>query len=78
MNKILKTIFFAIGIALFTLLVWDFGIDNIISNVARTGWWFISIIGIWLVVYLLNALSWYMIIYAKNNEIRLLNDLSIS
>ena len=78
MNKILKTIFFAIGIALFTLLVWDFGIDNIISNVARTGWWFISIIGIWLVVYLLNALSWYLIIDAKNNEISFLNVFSIS
>lgn len=78
MSKTFKTIFFAIGIALFTLLVLDFGIVNIISNVAKTGWWFVVIIGIWLVVYLLNALSWYMIIDAKNNEISFANVFSIS
>lgn len=78
MSKTLKTIFFAVGIALFIFLVWDFGVANIITNIDRTGWWFVSIIGIWGVVYLLNALSWYLIIDAKNNEISFVNVFSIS
>lgn len=78
MSKMFKTIFFAIGIALFSLLILDFGINNIIANVERTGWWFVLIIGIWLAVYLLNALSWYLIIDAKNNEISFANVFSIS
>ena len=78
MNKILKSIFFSIGILLFTFLIWDFGVVNIITNIEQTGWWFVSIIGIWGIVYLLNAISWYIIIDAKNNEISFINIFSIS
>jgi uncharacterized protein (TIRG00374 family) len=42
------------------------GIDNIWKNIQETGLWFIPIIGIWLIVYLLNTLASYSIIYDKD------------
>lgn len=78
MNRTIKSIFFFIGILLFTFLILDFGVENIIAKISLTGWWFFSIVGIWGLVYLLNAMSWYFIIDAKNNEISFLNVFSIS
>lgn len=69
MNKYLKTIFFIIGLAVFAYLVHDFGISNIIGNVKRSGWWFIPVVGIWGIVYLMNAWAWYYIIDAKNKKV---------
>jgi len=51
-----------IGIAAFCYLVWDFGIDNIVRNVVRVGWWFVPIVALWGIVYLFNALAWYIIL----------------
>ncbi len=69
MNKKFKTIFFVIGIAVFTFLIFNFGIDNIILNIKKTGWWFLPVIGIWGIVYLMNAWAWYFIIDGKNKNI---------
>lgn len=46
---------------MFIYLVWRFGIDNLISNIQKTGIWFLPIIGIWLAIYLLNTYAWYII-----------------
>ena len=62
MKKSTRIIFFVIGFGLFSYLVWSFGIDNIISNIRKTGIWFLPIIGIWLIIYLLNAYAWYIIV----------------
>lgn len=66
MNKKTKTIFFVIGIVVFIFLIYNFGIDNIILNVQKTGWWFVPIISIWGIVYYINAWAWYFIIGDKN------------
>ncbi|MBI4535394.1 MAG: flippase-like domain-containing protein [Ignavibacteriae bacterium] len=57
-----KIVFLFLGLGVFTYLVLDFGIPNIILNVQRTGWWFGAIIAVWMFVYLCNALAWYLIL----------------
>ncbi len=62
MSRKFKIILFAVGIAIFTFLVLDFGLDNILNNLQRTGWYFIPVIGVWAFVYLFNAFAWRLII----------------
>lgn len=62
MNNKIKIVILVIGFLFFTWLITDFGIGNIITNLKLTGWYFIPIIGTWLVVYLLNAVAWSNII----------------
>ena len=58
-----------LGLAVFCYLVWSFGVDNIVVNVQRTGWWFLPVIGIWFVVYLLNAWAWYVILHDNAEDV---------
>lgn len=57
MTKKIKYIFLVLGFCFFAYLVADFGVAKIITNIQRTGWYFVGIIGTWLFVYLLNALA---------------------
>lgn len=78
MNKYTKTIFFIIGLAVFSYLINDFGFDNIITNVKKTGWWFVPVVGIWGVVYYMNAWAWYIIIDAKKKKVPFIDVLNIT
>jgi len=78
MNKYTKTIFFIIGLAVFSYLINDFGFDNIITNVKKTGWWFVPVVGIWGVVYYMNAWAWYFIIDAKKKKVPFIDILNIT
>ncbi|MGE5400667.1 MAG: lysylphosphatidylglycerol synthase transmembrane domain-containing protein [Ignavibacteriales bacterium] len=62
MRKKFFPVLYLIGIAVFAYLIWDFGLDKIIVNIEKTGWWFLPVIGIWGVVYLLNSAGWYIIL----------------
>ncbi len=64
-----KTIFMIVGLAIFSYLVYNFGIDRILDNLQETGWWFVAIVATWGFVYLFNALSWSKIVKAKENKI---------
>jgi len=57
-----RTLFFLIGLGMLAYLVYKLGFHTIIDNIAKTGWWFFGVIGIWLIIYLLNALAWFFII----------------
>jgi hypothetical protein len=61
-SKSLNIAFFLIGLIMLIFLVWDFGFDNIVSNVAKTGWWLLPITGIWLVIYIMNTAAWLVIL----------------
>lgn len=63
-NKLLnyRSLFFLIGVGMLCYLVNKLGFHTIVENVAKTGWWFTGVIGIWIIVYSLNALAWYYII----------------
>ncbi|MEG1585831.1 MAG: lysylphosphatidylglycerol synthase transmembrane domain-containing protein [Bacteroidales bacterium] len=69
-NKTLiwRNIAFAFGISALLFMVYKIGMDVIWDNLKQTGWWFGAIIGVWGVVYLINALSWYIIIREDTTE----------
>ncbi len=69
MPKRVRIAFLLLGLAVFCYLVWSFGVDNIVVNVQRTGWWFLPVIGIWFVVYLLNAWAWYVILHDNAEDV---------
>lgn len=62
-SKLYKAIFLLIGIATLGYMIHVIGYDVIWQNIRKTGYWFIPITGIWLVVYILNALAFKIIIH---------------
>lgn len=66
--NLLRNIFLVVGFLALGAMVYTLGIDVIFENIRQTGWWFVGIIGVWLVVYLINALSWGVIIRDSDNE----------
>lgn len=69
MSKKYKIILFVVGLTIFTYMVWNFGLDNILNNINKTGWYFIPVIGVWVFVYLFNALAWRFIIGNNKQKI---------
>lgn len=67
-GKLFKNILFFIALFALVGIIWKIGFDTIVENVKHTGWWFIPIIGIWVVVYLVNAKAFQLIICDDNNE----------
>ena len=61
-----RTVFFVLGVTALCIMVYHIGWDAIVGNIRKTGWWFAAIIGIWFVVYLLNACSWRVILRDEN------------
>lgn len=54
--------FFLIGVLVLGFMVYKLGIKTIYENLRNTGWWFIPIFGIWIIVYFFNAWSLNIII----------------
>lgn len=61
-SKLFKDILFVVAIIALFGLVWNIGPAVIFANIERTGWWFFPIIGIWVIVYLLNAKAFHLVI----------------
>jgi len=78
MNNKIKTLFFIIGLGVFVFLINEFGLDNILANLRKTGWWFVPVVGIWGVVYVINAFAWYFIIDAKTTKLNFSSILQIT
>ena len=51
-----------LGLGVFLYLILDFGIENILLNLRRTGWWFAPVVLVWGVVYWMNAKAWYLVL----------------
>ena len=71
----INTLFFLIGIGIFTFLIIRFGIVNILNEIAQIGVWFIPIIFIWMIIYSLNTIAWKIIIgnHLKVNFLQLVS-----
>ncbi|MCU7496509.1 MAG: flippase-like domain-containing protein [Ignavibacteria bacterium] len=69
MQKKLFPILYVVGIAIFALLIWDFGIDKIMVNIRKTGWWFLPVIALWGVIYLINAYGWHIILGEDRSKV---------
>lgn len=78
MSRKSKILLFAIGIAVFIYLVNDFGLDNILINLKKTGWYFIPVIGVWAFVYLFNAFAWRSIIGNDRDKISFWKIISVT
>lgn len=61
-TKIATNLFFLIGLCVLGYMIYKMGIDVMWGNIKQTGWWFAAIIGVWAIVYLINALSFRFII----------------
>lgn len=64
MKKNWRNFFLWFGIAAIVLMLCTFDMDysDLWANLLRAGRWFPAIVGLWVFIYLLNALSWYFII----------------
>ena len=60
----LNNLFFILGIAacVVMLLTFDVSFIELWQHLCHAGYWLIPIIGIWIVVYGLNAMAWHSII----------------
>lgn len=61
-SNLYKIGFMALGILTLGFMIYKLGLAEIMSNIEKTGYWFIPILGSWLVIYLLNALAFKQII----------------
>lgn len=61
-TKIYKILFFIIGTATLCYMLYALGLEVIWENIKKTGWWFLPVIGSWLVIYILNAIAFKAII----------------
>ena len=57
-----QNFFFLFGITIFAIMVYNLGFTVIVNNIRHAGHWFWLILALWLVLYLGNTLSWYLII----------------
>ncbi|MDY9918510.1 Lysylphosphatidylglycerol synthase TM region [Porphyromonadaceae bacterium NLAE-zl-C104] len=69
-TKIAQNLFFFLGGLALGIMVYKTGFDNILINIKQTGWWFVPIIGMWIIVYLVNTYSFYVIINDGSKEAR--------
>lgn len=71
MNPLFKNIFFFLGIAavVFMLFTFDMNYAELWAHIRRAGWWFLFVVGVWIVIYFLNTVSWSFII--RNGEKKL-------
>jgi len=68
-----RYIVLTIGLAIFSYLVYSYGIANILTNLGRTGWWFLPIVLVWAIVYFCNAVAWYSILHDHHPDVSLLS-----
>ncbi|KAA6434085.1 flippase-like domain-containing protein [Dyadobacter flavalbus] len=62
-TKLYKAVFLFIGIVTLSYMLYSTGLLVIWENIQLTGFWFIPVIGSWLVIYLLNACAFRAIIH---------------
>lgn len=64
MKQKYRNIFLIFGISAIVLMLCTFEMDytELWQNLLRAGRWFPAIVGLWVFIYLLNALAWYVII----------------
>ncbi len=67
--KKIELIFFLVGFGIFSLLIYQFGIRNIVENIVKTGWGILYIFAIWLVVYVLNTTAWWMMLGTEMKQV---------
>lgn len=55
-------LFFGIAAVVIMLFTFDMEYDELLANLRKAGGWLPAILGLWVFIYLINAMSWYIII----------------
>ena len=63
----LNNLFFILGLAAVVVMLFTFDVSfvELWQHLCHAGYWLVPIIGIWVVVYAINALSWQAIIHGN-------------
>jgi len=61
-QKAIQNIFLVIGVIALGVMGYKLGFITIINNIREMGWWFIPVIGLWVIVYAFNTLASMLII----------------
>ena len=66
----LNNLFFLLGIAavVVMMLTFDVSFIELWQHLCHAGYWLIPIVGVWILIYAINALSWQTIIRSKCRE----------
>lgn len=69
-KKKLNNLFFFCGIAAVIIMLFTFDVSfiELWQHLCRAGYWLIPIIGVWIIIYAINALSWMCIIQSNKSE----------
>ena len=64
MSRFWNNVFFFLGVAAVVVMLLTFDMDymELWAHICRAGGWFPLVVGVWVLIYLLNAASWYLII----------------
>ena len=65
-----RNIFMLFGIAVIVIMIFTFDVDmpELLANLKRAGWQLPLIILLWVLIYFMNALSWFVIINDKQED----------
>lgn len=68
MKALYRNIFFLLGLIAVVVMLLTFDMDyrELWHQIKRAGYWFFAVVGIWLIIYLFNTLSWFCLI--KNGK----------
>lgn len=67
-KNILRFIFLSAGLIILGFMIYKIGIIKIFEGLYKVRWWFFAIIALWLLIYMLNTVSWKFIIRSEKNE----------
>ena len=69
-KQTLNNIFFCLGLGMVFVMFFTFDVSfaELWQHICRAGYWLIPIVGIWILVYVLNALSWRAIIKGTTDD----------
>lgn len=59
---------FGIAAIVVMLCSFDMEYDELLANLRRAGMWLPAVVGLWIIIYLFNTLSWYIIIRDGKRE----------
>ena len=64
----LNNIFFFLGIAAVVVMLFTFDVSfvELWEHICHAGYWLIPIVGVWIIIYGINALSWQTIIRSRS------------
>src|SRR4051794_32009576 len=65
----LRYAFLLMGLGVFAVLVHQVGVSLIVRNLRAMGWWFLAIIGVWVLAYALNTCTFSLILGSDRRRV---------